>query len=459
MSSKEIAIQVTELSKRYEIYDHPSDRLKQFIFSRLIRLFGKKSINYFRNFWALKDLSFEVYRGETVGIIGKNGAGKSTLLQIITGVLSPTAGQIHINGRVAALLELGAGFNPEFTGRENVYLIAAIYGLSRQQIQEQFPKIIEFAEIGDFIDQPVKSYSSGMFVRLAFAIIANVDADILIVDEALSVGDVFFNQKCMRFLRNFMKKGTLLFVSHDISAVTGLCDRAIWLDSGEIRLIGSVKKVTEAYIEPSISCQNLNFMLEGNQSLNTPDLIDEEIQIKIDLKVTSDISLDKSNSLKCFKFRPGVSAGFGDGLAMITYVKITNECHLELSNFYGGENINLIIEANIYKNIESPIFGFFLKDRLGQVLFGDNTYLAYSSATISARSGSKLCASFSFFMPKLPAGEYSIAAAIASGTQENHTQHHWVHDALIIKSLSSSVCSGLVGIPIDKIKISKLEAY
>ena len=208
--SSEIAIRVTNLSKCYQIYENPRDRLKQFVVPRVKHAFGRQSCNYYREFWALRDVSFEVKRGETVGIIGRNGSGKSTLLQMICGTLTPTNGTVETSGRVAALLELGSGFNPEFTGRENVYMNGAVLGLSKEEIDARFNDIAEFADIGDFIEQPVKTYSSGMMVRLAFAVIAHVDADILVIDEALAVGDTFFTQKCMRFLRNFMKTRTVL---------------------------------------------------------------------------------------------------------------------------------------------------------------------------------------------------------------------------------------------------------
>jgi len=248
MSFDEFSIQVDGLSKRFDIFDHPSDRLKQPLFNRLRRLANLEPIQYGREHWALKDVSFKIRSGETVGIIGRNGSGKSTLLQIICGTLSPSTGNAMVNGRVAALLELGAGFNPEFTGRENVYMNGAILGLSEAEIDQRFEKIAAFADIGTFIDQPVNTYSSGMYVRLAFAVIAHVDADVLVIDEALAVGDVFFTQKCMRFLRQFQQKGTVLFVSHDSGAVVNLCSRAIWLDQGALREIGPANLVCEHYL-------------------------------------------------------------------------------------------------------------------------------------------------------------------------------------------------------------------
>lgn len=240
--SSEIAIRATSLSKCYQIYDQPRHRLLQMLFR------GRRQ--YFREFWALRDLSFEIQRGETVGIIGRNGSGKSTLLQMLCGTLSPTSGDVEVNGRVAALLELGAGFNPEFTGRENVYMNAAILGLTREQVESSFSAIEDFAEIGSFMDQPVKTYSSGMYVRLAFSVAVHTRPNVLIVDEALSVGDARFQAKCLKRIKEMKEDGvSILFVSHDIGAVRSLCDRAIWLDAGRVRLQGPVFPVTAEYTE------------------------------------------------------------------------------------------------------------------------------------------------------------------------------------------------------------------
>ena len=240
-------LSISGISKFFEIYQRPSHRLFQMICR------GKKQ--FFTPFWALKDISFEVNRGDCIGIIGKNGAGKSTLLQVITGTLSPSSGSVSCAGRIAALLELGSGFNPEFTGLENIYLNASILGLNSHEIDEQLDKIIKFADIGEFLHQPIKTYSSGMVVRLAFAVVAHVNADILIIDEALAVGDAFFTQKCMRFLRNFLRTGTILFVSHDAAAVNSLCNRAILLESGTIKICGSPKEVTEMYLKDMYEAQ------------------------------------------------------------------------------------------------------------------------------------------------------------------------------------------------------------
>ncbi|TAN64847.1 MAG: ABC transporter ATP-binding protein [Methylobacter sp.] len=254
MNTIDLAIKVENLSKCYQIYETPSDRLKQFVAPRLQRLTGQSPKQYFREFWALKDISFEIKKGETVGIIGRNGSGKSTLLQLICGTLNPTDGSVETRGRIAALLELGSGFNPEFTGRENVYMNAAVLGLSNKEIESCFNDIVAFADIGDFIEQPVKTYSSGMFVRLAFAVAVHVHPDILVIDEALSVGDIVFQNKCMKKIKAIKEKGTsILFVSHDLSTVQIVCDRVIWIKNGSLRLSGYSVDVCQEYYVDSIS--------------------------------------------------------------------------------------------------------------------------------------------------------------------------------------------------------------
>ena len=248
MSSSEVAIRVENVSKHYLMFARPEDRLKQMVAPKLQRLLGRPTKQYYRDFAALNGISFEVKRGETVGIIGRNGCGKSTLLQIVCGTLQPTTGSVSVNGRIAALLELGAGFNPEFTGRENVYLNAAILGLGRTEIDARFDAIAAFADIGQFIDQPVKTYSSGMYVRLAFAVAINVDPDILVVDEALAVGDEAFQRKCFARIEDIKSKGgTILFVSHGAQTIVQLCDRAMLLDGGEKLLDGRPRTVVAQY--------------------------------------------------------------------------------------------------------------------------------------------------------------------------------------------------------------------
>lgn len=451
----DIAIQVSNLSKCYHIYDTPRDRLKQFVLPRMQRVIGRQPKQYFREFWALRDISFEVKKGETVGIIGRNGSGKSTLLQLICGTLNPTSGNITTNGRIAALLELGSGFNPEFTGRENVYMNASVLGLSKEETDARFDDIAAFADIGDFIEQPVKTYSSGMMVRLAFAVIAHVDADILVIDEALSVGDAFFTQKCMRYLRDFMKTGTVLFVSHDTGAVRNLCNRAIWLEKGNVLQEGNAKDVCENYLEAFIEAQQgkgttTRIKASQNDSASSAPLKDQ----RQDLINASNLR----NDIQIFDFDPNAPS-FGKGAAQITRVKLLDSTGCPLSWIVGGEEVTLQIEAITHQPLDSPIIGFFIKDRLGQCLFGDNTFLTYLNSPVYCGAGDHLEAAFSFQMPRLATGNYSITVAIANGTQDIHIQHHWIHDAIIFKSQSTSVAGGLIGIPMRDIKLYSENGY
>ena len=425
----EYAIEVNGLGKCYQIYDKPSDRLKQM----LVR--GRKQ--YYKEFWALKDVSFKIKKGETVGIIGRNGSGKSTLLQMICGTLNPTGGTLHTQGRIAALLELGSGFNPEFTGRENVYMNGAILGLTQNQMAERFDAIEAFADIGSFIDQPVKTYSSGMMVRLAFAVIAHVDADILIIDEALAVGDAIFTQKCMRFLRGFMETGTVLFVSHDTGSVSNLCDQVMWLLGGELRVIGEAIDVINKYNE------YCNQEIYGQDiKLNTIETVPGELNSKI-RKLDSDTQINFYESI-------AHSKGWATGDAEIVAVGLTQIDGVSLVKIVGGERVVLTIKVEIKKNINSPIVGFFIKDRLGQSLFGEHTY-TYTQPAKAVKSGQILTASFTFEMPMLPNGDYSMTVSIADGDPYVNIQHHWLHDALILSVNSKKLRYGLVGIQFEKV--------
>lgn len=447
----DIAIRVQNLSKCYEIYAAPRDRLKQFVLPPLQRLAGRPSEQYFREFWALKDVSFEIKKGETVGIIGRNGSGKSTLLQMICGTLNPTSGSIQTYGRVAALLELGSGFNPEFTGRENVYMNAAVLGLSTAEIDARFDDIAAFADIGDFIEQPAKTYSSGMMVRLAFAVIAHVDANILIVDEALSVGDAFFSQKCMRFIRHFIETGTVLFVSHDTGAVVNLCNKGILLNQGQVVEIGTPKEVTLHYL--ATLCE-VNQKVDGIQpdeiTAPTGQLADpgEYRDVRDSLVNSSTLR----NDIEVFKFEPHLT-GFGTGEAKIISVRLLDENDVPLSWIVGGENVILEIRCLANEELIRPIVGFDFKDRLGQTIFGDNTFLSFQHNPLPVAQGVELVARFAFHLPVLPTGDYSISAAIAEGTQASHVQHHWMHDALIVRVHARSVFFGLVQIPMKKITL------
>ena len=452
--SSDAAITVDKLSKCYEVYREPRDRLKQFIVPKIYGFFRRNPKQYYKDFWAVSEISFQIERGETVGIIGKNGSGKSTLLQLICGVLNPTSGSVHTNGRIAALLELGSGFNAEFTGRENVYLNASVLGLTRDEIHERFAKIEAFAEIGDFIDQPVKTYSSGMFVRLAFAVVAHVDADILIIDEALAVGDAFFTQKCMRFLRQFKEQGTLIFVSHDAGSVTGLCDKAVWLEAGKVKQIGSAKTVSQNYLASLYPDKVMKAAKPDASDKSTAAERTLQRGVSIDKRLKQINQSNLRNDLEIYGFEPGVSADFGLRSAEITHVEFVDGDEKNLSYVIGGEQVTLKVHARAVTSLTRPIFGFSVKDRLGQVLFGDNTYLNYAETEMDISEGQTFTAEFTFALPILPRGDYSVSAALATGTQENHVQQHWIHDAIMLKSIASSVSTGLVGIPMSDITIA-----
>ena len=449
--SSDLAIEVRHLAKCYPIYRRPSDRLWQILWRNRKR--------FYREFWALKDINFELRKGETLGIIGRNGSGKSTLLQVICGTLKATAGSLQTQGRIAAMLELGSGFNPEFTGRENVYLNATVLGLTQAEIDDRFDAIVAFADIGEFIEQPVKTYSSGMFVRLAFAVIAHVDADLLIIDEALAVGDALFTQKCMRFLREFKARGTLLFVSHDVGAVTALCDRVLWLHKGEQRAFGSAMDISQQYLaavyeEEIHRGQGVPAVTPQEPRPKTPGT--PTVSHRLPLRDPRTDFLNRSNlrnDIQVFAFQPEAASSFGLGAAQIAHVALCDTHGQPLSHVIGGELTCLRVMVRVHEALDRPIIGFTFKDRLGQVLFGDNSYLTYQLAPVPARRDSFLEAEFQFIMPVLPLGDYVVTVAIANGTQEQHVQHHWMHDALVLKSLATSLSTGLIGIPMHSITL------
>lgn len=451
--TEHVAIRVSSVSKCYEIYARPQDRLKQSILPRLQRLTGRQALHYYKQFWALNDISFEVRKGDSVGIIGRNGSGKSTLLQIICGTLAPSAGHVETSGRIAALLELGSGFNPEFTGRENVFLSGVLLGLSQQEIEARFDDIAAFADIGEFIEQPVKQYSSGMYFRLAFAVIAHVKADILVIDEALAVGDAFFTQKCMRFLRKFMETNTLLFVSHDAGAVNNLCNRAIWIEAGRLLDQGAPKAVTEKYLEAFFEAQHG----KSSSTKIKPEYLPSETRQREDQRAKYFRDSNLRNDIEVFQFDPAAE-GFGAGGASIIDVTIRDGDGTPLSWVVGGELVRVSIWVKSAARFESTIVGFFVKDRFGQILFGDNTFLSFRDHPVAMEDGDILVAEFDFRMPRLAQGDYSISAAVASGTQNAHVQQHWIHDALVFKSGGNVGVTGIVGLPMERISLIRQPA-
>ncbi|MFC1855226.1 ABC transporter ATP-binding protein [Thermodesulfobacteriota bacterium] len=399
------SIRVENLTKIYKLYDKPIDRLKE-----SLSPFKKK---HHKDFYALNGISFDVKRGETIGIIGKNGSGKSTLLKIITGVLTASGGNVHVNGRISALLELGIGFNPEFSGMENIYLSGTIFGIKKEDMDKKVDDILDFADIGDFIHQPVRLYSSGMFARLAFAVAINIDPDILIVDEALAVGDMKFVQKCIRKFHEFKEQNkTILLVSHDIGSIMNFCDKAVWLIDGNIKMIGDPEDIANEY---------MSFMTYDEESvLEEAEEVDD-----VECEVGSDTCIqweDASNY-----------AFFGEGGARINKIALySEESNKSLRSIKGGEEVVLAFETKMIKEIKAPIFGFLLKDRYGNQVLSVNNLLYQNNFKLQ-KAGDTALFKFSFAFPLLKNGEYSFTVAVAEGTLLNHVQHHWINDVLQIR--------------------------
>jgi len=350
------AIEVNDLGKCYQIYDKPSDRLKQMLIS------GRKK--YYKEFWALQSINFKIPKGKVIGILGKNGAGKSTLLQIICGTLSPTQGTVNVNGRIAALLELGSGFNPEFTGIENIYMNGQILGLDSSQMDAKLKAILEFADIGDFVHQPVKTYSSGMFARLAFSVAVNVEPDLLIVDEALSVGDAWFQHKSMARMRQLMESGcSVLFVSHSIDAVRALCDEAIWLDQGQVKMQGNVTDVTNAYMN-DVFIEHNRIVL---QSMGHTAATEEKLPTE-----SHELETEKS-ALSVVTKAPVADLG-GGAVLTVRSITLKNNQGKVTDHLNQGEAFALEFEIQIHKRTNDLSLGFLIKDQFGQELTGESFF-------------------------------------------------------------------------------------
>lgn len=403
----DVAIRVSNLSKCYEIYATPRDRLKQFVLPRLQRQFGKLPTQYFREFWALKDISFEVKKGETFAIIGRNGSGKSTLLQMICGTLNPTTGTIQTNGRVAALLELGAGFNPEFTGRENVYMNAAVLGLTKTEIDERFETIAAFADIGEFIEQPTKTYSSGMMVRLAFSVAIHVDPEILIVDEALSVGDAYFQAKCAKMIQHIISTGaTVLFVSHDTSTVKSLCSRALLLDSGKNQFIGEVNTAVEKYYSALVASQKADKKIANQEILDLAD------------KNKFEIDNETFQSMASFQ-------RIQNGSAQFLNVMLLDEHGQSIESISFGQKVTLRQIIKVNSAIEKLGFAYHIRDKNGQdIVYSDSGIESYQhilnplvgsihiadwTFTVSLREGNYVISSMASEPTDLSIGEVEVS--------------------------------------------------
>lgn len=419
MSSDAIAIGVHDISKRFELYAHPRDQLCQFVLPKLQRLCRMTPRDYFSEFWALREISLRVHRGESCGIVGLNGSGKSTLLQIITGTLTPTLGRVEIQGRVAALLELGSGFNPEFSGRENVFMNGALSGFTRQQIAARLDEIQSFADIGSHFDQPLKTYSSGMQMRVAFAVATAFDPEILIIDEALAVGDAYFQQKCFHRLEKFRERGgTLLFVSHDANTVKQMCDRAVLLSHGRLISEGSARDVIDLY--QGLVAQMTDM---GERAVSVTQRASQPLAWN---KATT-VTTNDDAVLSDFRLLDG------DGTP-VTIVE--SEARL---------TVQYIVRLN--KHFDRPAFGLIVRDRLGRSLFETSTYaMRLPEAPVAA--GSRVTATFSFDF-NLRAGQYSFSIGVANrgyGRSEFEEYSLLMHDVEQVQVIESPVAAFYGGV-------------
>ncbi|MBD2209983.1 ABC transporter ATP-binding protein [Nostoc linckia FACHB-104] len=407
----EIAISLKNVSKCYKRYARPIDRLKEILIPKSI---------HSQEFWALKDINLELYQGETLGIIGQNGSGKSTLLQIIARTLTPTTGEVIVNGRVSALLELGSGFNPEFTGRQNVFFNGQILGLNKEEIEHKFIEIEKFADIGSFIDQPVKTYSSGMFVRLAFAVAVNVNPEILIVDEALAVGDIYFQQKCYERIRNLRDVGTtLLFVSHDSTAVHKLCSRALLLEAGKLILDAQPKQVIDLYEAKLLQKNDIQ-----------PDAV------KIDI-ISEDGArkLEQESSLTSAVDEVVINAPD----VRIKFIRFLDEQGEEILVAISEQLLQLSIGILFLKSYADPHIGFKIREKTGEVIFETNTWcMGKSIGRVDSATLVETC--FRFYVP-LMEGEYTITFGIADGVMGESTFERtllYAHNVSVLKVLKNT---------------------
>ncbi len=391
------------VSKSYPIYSSPSHRLKELV------TFNRRK--YHEDFWALRDISFEIKKGETFCIVGENGSGKSTLLQIVAGILAPTAGTTQVSGRVSALLELGSGFNPEFTGRDNVYLNASILGFSSAQIDSIYHNIENFAEIGEFIHQPVKTYSSGMVVRLAFAVAIHVDPEILIVDEALAVGDIYFRQRCLRKVHELRSRGvTVLFVSHSAGDVKAIGDRTLWLDGGRMRAIGATDRVVSLYLaamveKDSAYLEHVTVEKPPEEAITAPQVV---------------------------KTIPNVDHRYGDGRAEVLGIAVLDEFGSPISLLAPGSEIVVRISVKARQPVATPNVGFMLRNHLGVDFAGTNT-IREGLKIPPMKPGDLYTIDFHLALPHFYAGTFSFSPAIADGSLLAYRMCDWIDNAITLQ--------------------------
>lgn len=409
----DFAIRVQDVTKLYKLYDKPSDRFKE-------SLGLSKKIKY-REHYALHNLNFDVQKGECVGIIGTNGAGKSTILKIITGVLNPTSGNVEINGRISALLELGAGFNMEYTGLENIYLNGTMIGFSRSEIDQKLDDILSFADIGDFIHQPVKTYSSGMFVRLAFAVAINIDPEILIVDEALSVGDVFFQAKCYKKFEDFKQQGkTILFVSHDLGSISKYCDRVVLLNKGQKLAEGKPKEMVDMYKKVLVGQLDLDHVEEEQENMAKSPNIEQILNKKSEDGTWKQQLTNNQNAIE-----------YGDKKAEIVDYAILDDQGNITNSVEKGKDFYIRMKIRMNEQIQLPIFAYSIKDSRGTEITGTNTMYEKTNFEV----GKIMEVTFRQKM-SLQGGEYLLSLGCTSFEADDFVVYHRLYDVCNIAVVS-----------------------
>ena len=420
---RKLAIEVDNVQKIYKLYDKPSDRLKE-AFG-----FGKKTKHKLH--YALKGVSMKIYQGETVGIIGTNGSGKSTILKIITGVLNPTSGRVLVNGRISALLELGAGFNMEYNGIENVYLNGTMMGFSEKEIEAKLPEILSFADIGDYVYQPVKTYSNGMFVRLAFAVAINIEPEILIVDEALSVGDVFFQAKCYHKFEEFKKMGkTIVFVSHDLSSISKYCDRVYLLNQGNILGEGSPKAMIDTYKRVLVG----QYDESENAGEESENLLDDEDLQRAAAKKADGAAKDAAEASAEAKGQNPNVLEYGTKQAQIEEFYITDDRGVPTNAILKGTMFTIHMKVRFMDPIPAPIFAFSVKNVIGVEITGTNTMIEKAFLD-SVEPGDVKNVTFTQKM-NLQGGEYLLSLGVTGYNQDTFEVYHRLYDALNITVVS-----------------------
>lgn len=420
------AISVHNVTKTYSLYQKP--------LHRLLEIFHPQGKKYHTPFCALNNINFDIKKGQTLGVIGRNGSGKSSLLQLITGIQQPTQGTIEVNGRISALLELGAGFNPEFTGRENVYLNTAIQGFSKDDTDERFQKIADFADIGEFIDRPVKTYSSGMYIRLAFAAAVSVQPEILIVDEALSVGDIFFQQKCMTHMQKMMEGCTIVLVSHDMHSIANLCDQVLLLEAGNILFTGNPAEAVSKYTK---------IMHDEHFKVNKSNDINKEVKPAAP-KLSSNPpprTVDKVSANNDFSewFEVSSDKRSGAGQAVIERLRITGNDKQMLDVVQKGDL--LTIELLVYSALalDEIIFGYTVKDRVGNAIFGENSLCLTSSGQHLATGYNRV--KYTLYWPEIFPDKYTLTIGIGQGSDPfRHVVQCWAHNIVSLSAIAPGRC-------------------